>query len=178
MSIVIKNEVVEQFTAAVSQVGCIPILVDVAPAACYNAMRANGLGQDECVIVLNIGGRSTNLLFAEASAILRPAPSRLPGHSITQQIAKEFGIGLPEAEELKRHHGFVALGRRLPLSRSTEPPPNSVQDHPQRHGAPAWRNRPSINSYRVQHKGQRPTKMYLTGGSSILSYATSSSPKS
>jgi len=168
MSIVIKNEVVEQFTAAVSQVGCIPILVDVAPAACYNAMRANGLGQDECVIVLNIGGRSTNLLFAEGERFFaRTIP--IAGHSITQQIAKEFGIGLPEAEELKRHHGFVALGGAYaePESETAANVSKIIRNVMARlHGEIAR----SINSYRVQHKGQRPTKMYLTGGSSILSY--------
>ncbi|HOG49134.1 MAG TPA: pilus assembly protein PilM, partial [Lentisphaeria bacterium] len=168
MSIVIKNEIVEQFTAAVTQVGCTPILVDVAPAACYNAMRANGLGQDECVTVLNIGGRSTNLLFAEGERFYaRTIP--IAGHSITQQIAKEFGIGLPEAEELKRHHGFVALGGAYaePESETAANVSKIIRNVMARlHGEIAR----SINYYRVQHKGQRPAKMYLTGGSSILSY--------
>lgn len=168
MSIVIKNEIVEQFTAAVTQVGCTPILVDVAPAACYNAMRANGLGQDECVMVLNIGGRSTNLLFAEGERFYaRTIP--IAGHSITQQISKEFGIGLPEAEELKRHHGFVALGGAYaePESETAANVSKIIRNVMARlHGEIAR----SINYYRVQHKGQRPTKMYLTGGSSILSY--------
>ncbi len=168
MSIVIKNEIVEQFTAAVFQVGCTPILVDVAPAACYNAMRANGLGNDECVMVLNIGGRSTNLLFAEGDRFFaRTIP--IAGHAITQQIAKEFGIGLPEAEELKRHHGFVALGGAYaePESETAANVSKIIRNVMARlHGEIAR----SINYYRVQHKGQRPAKMYLTGGSSILSY--------
>ena len=168
MSIVIKNEIVEQFTAAVFQVGCTPILVDVAPAACYNAMRANGLGNDECVMVLNIGGRSTNLLFAEGERFFaRTIP--IAGHAITQQIAKEFGIGLPEAEELKRHHGFVALGGAYaePESETAANVSKIIRNVMARlHGEIAR----SINYYRVQHKGQRPAKMYLTGGSSILSY--------
>jgi len=109
MSIVIKDSIVEQFTTAVSTVGLNPILVDVAPVACYNTARANDLGTDTCVAILNIGGRSTNLIFLEGERFFaRTIP--IAGYSITQQIAKEFGIGLPEAEELKRHHGFVSLG--------------------------------------------------------------------
>ena len=131
-------------------------------------MRANGLGQDECVMVLNIGGRSTNLLFAEGERFYaRTIP--IAGHSITQQISKEFGIGLPEAEELKRHHGFVALGGAYaePESETAANVSKIIRNVMARlHGEIAR----SINYYRVQHKGQRPTKMYLTGGSSILSY--------
>lgn len=168
MSVVIKNEIVEQFTAAVQMVGCIPILVDVAPAACYNAVRANAIGDEECVVVLNIGGRSSNLIFAEGDHFFaRTIP--IAGHAITQQIAKEFGIGLPEAEELKRRHGFVALGGAYaePESETAANVSKIIRNVMARlHGEIAR----SINVYRAQQKGSRPVKMYLTGGSSILSY--------
>lgn len=39
---------------------------------------------------------------------IRPIP--IGGDTITQQVAKEFGIGFSEAEDLKHRHGFVALG--------------------------------------------------------------------
>lgn len=168
MSVVIKNEIVEQFTAAVQMVGCIPILVDVAPAACYNAVRANAIGDNECVVVLNIGGRSSNLIFAEGDHFFaRTIP--IAGHAITQQIAKEFGIGLPEAEELKRRHGFVALGGAYaePESETAANVSKIIRNVMARlHGEIAR----SINVYRAQQKGSRPVRMYLTGGSSILSY--------
>ena len=168
LSVVIKNDIVEQFTNAVMQVGLDPILVDVAPAACFNAARANGLGTDECVIIVNIGGRSTNLLFAEGERFFaRNIPTA--GHSITQMIAKEFGIGLPEAEELKRRHGFVALGGAYaePESETAAAVSKIIRTVMARlHGEISR----SINVYRAQQKGNKPVKMYLTGGSSILHY--------
>lgn len=168
LSVVIKNDIVEQFTNAVMQVGLDPILVDVAPAACFNAARANGLGTDECVIIVNIGGRSTNLLFAEGERFFaRNIPTA--GHSITQMIAKEFGIGLPEAEELKRRHGFVALGGAYaePESETAAAVSKIIRTVMARlHGEISR----SINVYRAQQKGSKPVKMYLTGGSSILHY--------
>ena len=168
LSVVIKNDIVEQFTNAVMQVGLDPILVDVAPAACFNAARANGLGTDECVIIVNIGGRSTNLLFAEGDRFFaRNIPTA--GHSITQMIAKEFGIGLPEAEELKRRHGFVALGGAYaePESETAAAVSKIIRTVMARlHGEISR----SINVYRAQQKGSKPVKMYLTGGSSILHY--------
>ena len=168
LSVVIKNEVAEQFTQAVMTVGCDPIHVDIAPVACFNAARANGLGDNECVIILNIGGRNTSLLFAEGERFFaRNIPTA--GHSITQQIAKEFSIGLPEAEELKRRHGFVALGGAYaePESETAANVSKIIRSVMARlHGEIAR----SISIYRSQQHGSQPVKMYLTGGSSILNY--------
>ncbi len=168
MSIVIKDSIVDQFTTAVSTVGLNPILVDVAPVACYNTARANDLGEEGCVAILNIGGRSTNLIFLEGSRFFaRTIP--IAGYSITQQIAKEFGIGLPEAEELKRHHGFVSLGGAYaePGSETAASVSKIIRNVMARlHGEISR----SISIYRAQQKGNTPIKMYLTGGSSILTY--------
>lgn len=168
MSVVIKDEIVNQFTTAVSSVGLDPILVDVAPVCCYNAMCANDLGKEGCVAVLNIGGRSTNLIFIEGERFYaRTIP--IAGYSITQQIAKEFGIGLPEAEELKRHHGFVALGGAYaePGSETAAAVSKIIRNVMVRlHGEISR----TISIYRASQKGSPPVKMYLTGGSSILTY--------
>lgn len=168
MSVVIKDEIVNQFTTAVSSVGLDPILVDVAPVCCYNAMCANDMGKDGCVAVLNIGGRSTNLIFIEGERFYaRTIP--IAGYSITQQIAKEFGIGLPEAEELKRHHGFVALGGAYaePGSETAAAVSKIIRNVMVRlHGEISR----TISIYRASQKGNAPIKMYLTGGSSILTY--------
>ncbi len=168
MSVVIKDSIVEQFTSAVASVGLEPILVDVAPVCCYNTARANDLGKDECVAVLNIGGRSTNLIFVEGERFFaRTIP--IAGYSITQQIAKEFGIGFPEAEELKRHHGFVSLGGAYaePGSETAASVSKIIRNVMARlHGEISR----SISIYKAQQKGSSPTKMYLTGGSSILTY--------
>lgn len=168
MSVVIKNDIVEQFTGAISQVGCVPILIDVAPAACYNTARANGLGDEDCVIILNIGGRVSNLIFAEGDRFYaRTIP--IAGYTITQQIAKEFGIGLPEAEELKRHHGFVSLGGAYaePESETAANVSKIIRNVMGRLHGEITR---TINVYCAQQKGSKPAKLYLTGGSSILTY--------
>ncbi|MCF7855338.1 MAG: type IV pilus assembly protein PilM [Candidatus Pacebacteria bacterium] len=168
MFVVIKNEIVEQITNAVQEVGLSPIVVDVAPCACYNSARANGIGDDECAMILDLGGRSTNLLFADRQQFFtRTIP--IAGHTITQQIAKEFGIGIEEAEELKRRHGFVALGGAYeePESEVAGAVSKIVRNVMTRlHGEI---NR-SIGVYRAQQKGNSPTRLYLTGGSSIMGY--------
>lgn len=168
MFVVVKNEIVEQMTGAVQAVGLEPVSVDVAPAACYNAARANHVGDQDCAMVLNIGGRSTNLLFADRNRFFaRTIP--IAGHSITQQIAKEFGIGAAEAEELKRRHGFVALGGAYaePESEVAAAVSKIIRNVMARlHGEI---NR-SISVYRAHQKGNRPSALFLTGGSSTMTY--------
>ena len=168
MFVVIKNEIVQQITDAVDAAGLDLVLVDVAPAASFNAARANHVGDEECAMILNIGCRSTNLLFADKNRIFaRTIP--IAGHSITQQIAREFGIGFAEAEELKRRHGFVALGGAYeePESEVAAAVSKIIRNVMARlHGEI---NR-SINVYRAQQKGSRPTSLYLSGGSSIMAY--------
>lgn len=166
MFVVIKNEIVEQITNLILGLQLVPVLVDVAPVACYNAARANHVGDDECSVILNIGSRSCNLLFADKNRFFaRTIP--IAGHAITQQIAKEFNIGLAEAEEMKRRHGFVALGGAYeePESEVAATVSKIVRNVMARlHGEI---NR-SITVYRSQQKGNRPTQMYLAGGSSTM----------
>lgn len=168
MSVVVKDNIVSQFTNSVAAIGLEPILVDVAPVCCYNTARANGLGKDESVALLNIGGRSTNLIFLQGELFFaRTIP--IAGYSITQQIAKEFSIGLAEAEELKRHHGFVSLGGAYaePSSETAASVSKIIRNVMARlHGEISR----SISIYKAQQKGSAPTRLYLTGGSSILTY--------
>ncbi|MEA2012416.1 MAG: type IV pilus assembly protein PilM [Verrucomicrobiota bacterium] len=168
MFVVIKNDIVEKVTNAVQAVGLEPLLVDVPPSAIYNAARANNLGMENCIMLLDIGGRSSNLIFIEGNKFFaRTIP--IAGHSITQQIAKEFGISFEEANELKHRHGFVALGGAYeePESEVAAIISKIVRNVMARlHGEI---NR-SISVYASQQKGSRPTKLYLAGGSSILPF--------
>ena len=168
MFVVIKNDIVEGVIEAVNNVGLKPDVVDFAPAALYNVARANHVGDDECVMILNIGGRCTNLLFLDGDRFFaRTIP--IAGYSITQQISKEFAISLEEAEILKRRHGFVALGGAYeePESEVAATISKIVRNVMTRlHGEV---NR-SISVYRTQQKGNKPAHLYLSGGSSTMAF--------
>ena len=91
MFVVIKNEIVETVIEAIGSIGLKPQLIDFAPAALYNVARANHIGDKDCAMILDIGGRSTTLLFLDGKRLfVRIIP--IGGFSITQQIAKEFNI--------------------------------------------------------------------------------------
>jgi len=168
MFAVIKNDIVEGVIQAVQGVGLKPKLVDFAPAALYNAARANYIGEDECAMLLDIGGRCTNLLFLDKGRFFARAIP-IAGYSITQQVAKEFGISNEEAEVLKRRHGFVALGGAYeePESEVAATISKIIRNVMTRlHGEI---NR-SINVYRTQQKGNNPTRLFLAGGSGTMQF--------
>jgi type IV pilus assembly protein PilM len=168
MFVVVKNDIIDELTSAIEEIGKESLLIDVAPTAAYNAARANGIGEDTCAMILNIGGRCSSLVFIDSGRFfVRTIP--IAGFTVTQQISKEFGIPFNDAEELKKKHGFVALGGAYeePDSEVAATVSKIVRNVMTRlHGEI---NR-SINVYRSQQKGTKPTKLYLAGGSSVMAF--------
>jgi len=167
----IKAEIIEQLTDAVERAGLEPDLVDVAPMALYNAVRYNYTTLPTCTLVIDMGARSTDLIFLEQGRVFsRSIP--VAGNAITQQIMQEFNLSFPDAEELKRAHAFVAFGGAYegPKSEVVDKVSKSVRSVMTRMHAEINR---SINFYRSQQTGQQPGLVLLTGGTSVIPYTDS-----
>ena len=168
MLVIVKGDEIEEITSLIESVGKQVQFVEVSPTACYNAARLNGVGDTDCELILNIGDRCSSLLFVDNGRLfVRIIP--IAGHAITLQISKEFGISYKEAEEMKRRHGFVALGGAYeePDSEVAATVSKIVRNVMTRlHGEISR----SINVYRSQQKGRKPEKLYLSGGSSVMGY--------
>lgn len=164
----IKSDIIEELKEAVESAGLRTDSVDVAPMALYNAVRYNHGDPEGCTVVLDIGARTTNLLFLEKNKVFsRSIP--IAGNAITQSIAAEFNISFLEAEQMKKAKGFVALGGAY------EEPPDETQARVSKiirnvmtrlHAEVAR----SINFYKGQQGGGAPARMLLSGGSSIIPY--------
>jgi len=168
MFVVVKNDIINGLTGAIEEIGKDPLLIDVAPTAAYNAARANGIGDNDCSMILNIGGRCSSLIFIDSGRFfVRTIP--IAGFTVTQQISKEFGISFADAEELKKKHGFVALGGAYeePDSEVAATVSKIVRNVMTRLHSEINR---SINVYRSQQKGTKPTKLFLAGGSSVMAF--------
>ena len=168
MIIYVRSEEVESVVKLIRESGRKIGNIEVAPTAGYNACRANMVGENACEMILNIGGHCSTLSFVDNGKLFeRTIP--IAGNSITQQISKEFGISYKEAEEMKRKHGFVALGGAYeePDSEVASIVSKIVRNVMTRlHGEISR----SINIYRSQQKGRKPEKLYLAGGSSVMGY--------
>ncbi len=164
----IKAEIIENLTDSVTAGGLDPDLVDVAPTALYNAVRYNYEEIEGCTLIVDIGARSTDLIFLEDGHIcIRCIP--VAGNAITQQIMREFKLSFEDAEEMKRAHAYVAFGGAY------EGPPSEVADRVSKSVRTVMTrmhaeiNR-SINFYRSQQGGSAPKTILLTGGTSVIPY--------
>ena len=165
MIVAAKTENVREITDCVVQMGLEPEIVDVAPMALYNCLRYNYSQLDGCTVVLDIGARSTNLIFVEDEKIYnRCIP--VAGNAITQEVAKSFQIPFAEAEALKQQVAFVSLGGVTASEDETaERVSKVVRNVVTRLHAEISR---SVNFYRSQQGGSAPVRLFLTGGSSVM----------
>ena len=164
----IKSDIIAGITDCVRFTGLEPSLVDVAPMALYNAVRYNYDNLPPCTLVVDIGARSTDLIFIEAGRVFsRSVP--VAGNQITQAIMNEFSISFDDAEAMKKAHAFVAFGGAYegPQSETVDKVSKSVRSMMTRLHQELNR---SINFYRSQQGGQQPSLLLLTGGSSVIPY--------
>lgn len=164
----IKSDIIETLNEGVESAGLRTEIVDVAPMALSNAIRYNESDSEGCTMLVDIGARTTNLLFLEKNRIYsRPIP--IAGNAITQAIAQEFNIPFLDAEQLKRSKGFVALGGAYeePADEQQARVSKVIRNVMTRLHAEMAR---SINFYKGQQGGTAPQRLLLAGGSSILPY--------
>jgi type IV pilus assembly protein PilM len=166
MLVAVKTENVKRLTDCVTAAGLEPEIVDVAPMALYNCVRYNYPDQDGCMMVLDIGARSSNLIFIEQDRVFsRSIP--VAGNAITQEIQKEFDVAFAEAEALKLKHGMVGLGGVYAgdEDETADRVAKVVRSVVTRMHAEVNR---SINFYRSQQGGSPPARVLLAGGSSTI----------
>ncbi len=164
MIVAAKTDQVEEITSAVRGAGFRPELVDVAPIALTNVLYAIG-GAEQCSVILDIGAKTTSLVIVDGERLYnRSIP--VAGNMITKEIANALGVSPEEAEQIKRENAYVALGGVVEDEDETRDRISKVcRAVMTRLHAEISR---SINFYRSQQGGGMPTKLYLTGGSTLL----------
>jgi len=160
-----KTEQVEAVTSALVASGFQPEIVDVAPLAVMNALRASAGDDGGCVVMLDIGAKTTSLVIAEGERLYnRSIP--VAGNTITKEIAQALGCTQAEAEQVKRENAYVSLGGVTEDEDETLDRISKVcRAVLTRLHAEISR---SINFYRSQQGGGAPSKLYITGGSALL----------
>jgi type IV pilus assembly protein PilM len=136
--------------------------------ALYNAFRFNYSELNGCSLLIDIGARTTNLLFIEPGKIFsRSIP--IGGSSITAAIAKEFNEPLGAAELRKTRDGFVSLGGAYAEAADPEVARVSklIRNTLTRLHAEVTR---SISFYRTQQQGKAPQRVFLCGGTASMPY--------
>ena len=166
--VAIKEDLLEAVNAAVESTGLRASIVSVATMALYNAFRYNYSDVDGCSLLLDIGARTTNLLFIEPGKIFSRSIA-LGGASVSSAIAKEFNESFAAAEIRKKRDGFVSLAGASTESSDPDVARVSklVRSTMTRLHAEMMR---SISHYRGPQHGCAPERLFLCGGATSTPY--------
>jgi type IV pilus assembly protein PilM len=166
MLVAVKTDVVKNLTDCVQAAGLEPDLVDVSPMALYNTVRYNYSDLPGCTMILDMGARSTNVVFVEGNRIFSRSIG-VAGIAITKDLMKEFELSYEDAEQLKIAHAFVGLGGTYEGSDVgvAERASKIVRNVMTRLHAEITR---TVNFYRSQQGGNQPSLVLLAGGSSVI----------
>jgi type IV pilus assembly protein PilM len=107
--VAIKADVVEGLFRATESSGLSLQITDVSPAALCNAFRYNYGDLEDCSMLLDIGAKTSNLLFFEKGKVYARSIN-LGANSITQDFANESKLPFAKADQIKIEEGFVSLG--------------------------------------------------------------------
>ncbi len=166
--VAIKADALDEINAAVNDSGLATAEVDVAPMAIYNAFRATYGNPEEPILLIDIGAKTSNLLYIEGRRFFTRSIA-IGGAAVTAAIAKEYGIPFMEAEHQKIANGLVALGggHTEQLDEAVAALAMVIRNALTRLPAEIAR---TTNYYRSQHGGSAPRRVLLAGGGANLPY--------
>ena len=98
--VAIKADVIEGLFRTTEACGLHLLLADVSPAALCNSFRYNYGELDDCTMLLDIGAKTSNLLFFDSGSIYSRGIN-IGANAITVDFAKEARLSTADAERLK-----------------------------------------------------------------------------
>ncbi|HEX9047818.1 MAG TPA: pilus assembly protein PilM, partial [Verrucomicrobiae bacterium] len=166
--VAIKSDIVEGLFRVASECKLNLQLCDASPAALCNAFRYNYGDLEDCTMLLDIGAKTSNLLFFEKGKVFSRSIN-LGANAITQDFANEAKLKFDDAERIKIAEGFVSLGGAY------EEPENPHQAAISKIARQFMTKlhiqvNQTLQFYRGQQGGSAPQRLFLSGGASIMPY--------
>jgi type IV pilus assembly protein PilM len=166
--VAIKSDSLDEINSAVNDSGLSTAEVDVAPMALYNAFRSTYGQPDEPILLIDIGAKTSNLLYIEGKRFFTRSIA-IGGSAISAAISKEYNVTYADAEHQKVANGLVALGggHTEQLDEAVAALAMVIRNALSRLPAEIAR---TTNYYRSQHAGSAPRRVLLAGGGANLPY--------
>ncbi len=167
--VAIKKDVLDNLNSQVEGSGLKTNSVDCSITSLYNAFRVSYPEETEPVMILDIGAKTTDIIFSEEGRFFTRSVTAA-GAFVTNAIAREFGMGFRQAEELKIEKGLISLGNGHTDSMDEQEAAlaTTIRNAMGRLSSEVLR---TINHYRAQYKGNPPAKAYICGGGARMPFA-------
>ena len=164
----LKSEVATGIIDLVKARGVNVELVDTAQAALVNSFRYNYGDLEGCSMVLDIGAKTTHVLFFEGEKFFFRTVN-IGANSITQEFATETKMRFSQAEEIKLQKGLVGLGGAYA---EPEDPHEAALSKIARQVMTRMHVQvnQTIQFWQKQQGGSEPVRLFLHGGATIMPY--------
>jgi len=153
-----QNDLVAQYNSVVSGSGMQMSVLDVSGFALANAFELNfGKTVGETIAVLNIGAGVTNFVILSDGEVIFSRDIPVGGQNFTNEIHKEMGMTLAEAEAMKisaSHGSAVPEQVQSIISNTNEVVAEEVRN--------------SFDFFAASNTGVNPQRIFYAGGSSVV----------
>jgi type IV pilus assembly protein PilM len=97
-----KKDLINDYTAVLSEAGLIPLIMDVDAFAIENMFEANyGIQEGQTIVLANIGASTINLNILRNGISTFTRDISMGGNQFTEEIQKQLNVSYEEAESLK-----------------------------------------------------------------------------
>jgi type IV pilus assembly protein PilM len=157
-----KKDLIDDYVQVITEAGLQPAVIDVAAFAVENAWEANyTTSLDETVALVNIGAQVVNINVVSGGVPTFTRDITTAGNQYTEEIQKALSVGFDEAERLK-------LGARSG-EESQDVVPQEVEKAMQAVTETVIGEiSRSLDFFAATSAESRITKVYLSGGSSVV----------
>lgn len=159
----LKQDVANRIAAAVTSAGLTPSVLEASTLLDYQAWRTVSAGDNDEVLIVNIGARTTNLTFVNETGF-GVQNVNIGGNQLTQNIADSIAQPFRTAENLKVAF-FSGKTHLSETDKHTGDMKHQAQEFMRRVSQEITRR---IVIYQRQNQNRRPKKIVLTGRGAML----------
>ncbi len=146
--------IVEKYVRVVRMAGLTPVAVETELIALSRALSP----ADKTVLLVDLGGSSTNLAIVNKGLLSFSRSLPIAGDAFTRAVSQTLSITPQQAEEYKKAYGLSSDQLEGKIKGALDSVVRMVADEIKK----------AINYYLTQEKGEMPTSLIMTGGSSSM----------
>ncbi len=152
--------VIDKYMKVVSAAGLNTMAVETELIALTRSLAP----VDKTVLLLDLGANSTDIAIAKNGLLSFSRSIPIAGEAFTRAVSQGLGISPVQAEEYKKTYGLEVKQLEGKIKVALEPVLRMVVDEVKK----------AINFYQTEEKGDAPTAVILSGGSSGMPQMISS----
>lgn len=168
MVVAVRNDIIQKLVGVAGAVGLEPAVIDIEPLAMFRAMKRLNpdiLPGEGSYAIVDLGASCTNISVFEKNRLLFTRTSAVGGKKLNMCLVNHYDMSMEDAEATKKmidlNGGSEVQGLTVLLYQKTELLLPLISELVTEIGR-------SLEYYLAQHREQKISRIFLTGGGSQL----------